>query len=83
MSRHNAVNSLIKIKILYFLVVNECELAERPLCEQKCLDLLIGYRCDCEEGYTIDKTDLKSCQDVNECDGRFFISLKILLISIF
>src|SRR4051794_30762692 len=27
--------------------VNECELADRPLCEQKCVDMLIGYRCEC------------------------------------
>ncbi|KAJ1370489.1 Exosome complex protein [Parelaphostrongylus tenuis] len=37
------------------------------LCEQKCVDLAIGYRCDCFDGFAIDMDDKKSCHNVNEC----------------
>ncbi|VDL86713.1 unnamed protein product, partial [Nippostrongylus brasiliensis] len=43
---------------------------DKPLCEQKCVDLPIGYRCDCFEGFAIDVDDKKSCHNVNECYGR-------------
>uniref|UniRef100_A0A158P9R2 EGF-like domain-containing protein n=1 Tax=Angiostrongylus cantonensis TaxID=6313 RepID=A0A158P9R2_ANGCA len=47
--------------------IDECAKAEKPLCEQKCVDLAIGYRCDCFEGFAIDMDDKKSCHNVNEC----------------
>uniref|UniRef100_A0A914GSI0 Low-density lipoprotein receptor-related protein n=1 Tax=Globodera rostochiensis TaxID=31243 RepID=A0A914GSI0_GLORO len=47
--------------------VNECELAERPLCEQRCVDQLIGYKCDCERGFQLNKQDMKTCVDIDEC----------------
>ncbi|RCN53216.1 Low-density lipoprotein receptor domain class A [Ancylostoma caninum] len=47
--------------------IDECAQADKPLCEQKCVDLPIGYRCDCFEGFAIDKDDNKSCHNVNEC----------------
>uniref|UniRef100_A0AC35G4G5 EGF-like domain-containing protein n=1 Tax=Panagrolaimus sp. PS1159 TaxID=55785 RepID=A0AC35G4G5_9BILA len=48
--------------------INECEKAETPLCEQKCTDLLIGYKCECFEGFKLDIEDNKSCHNINECD---------------
>uniref|UniRef100_A0A914E474 EGF-like domain-containing protein n=1 Tax=Acrobeloides nanus TaxID=290746 RepID=A0A914E474_9BILA len=57
--------------------VNECELADKPICEQKCVDQMIGYKCDCYEGFALDPTDKKSCHDVNECDeGKALCSQK-------
>ena len=47
--------------------MNECEIAEHPLCEQRCVDQLIGYKCDCEKGFTLNREDKKSCVDVDEC----------------
>ncbi|UMM10088.1 hypothetical protein L5515_000020 [Caenorhabditis briggsae] len=47
--------------------IDECSLAEKPLCEQKCIDQKIGYKCDCFEGFAIDVSDQKSCHNVNEC----------------
>ncbi|VDM80650.1 unnamed protein product [Strongylus vulgaris] len=47
--------------------IDECAQADKPLCEQKCVDLPIGYRCDCFEGFAIDMDDKKSCHNVNEC----------------
>ncbi|KAI6192728.1 EGF-like domain-containing protein [Aphelenchoides besseyi] len=49
-------------------VVDECTLADRPLCEQKCVDLPIGYKCECFDGFQLDKDDGKSCHDSNECE---------------
>lgn len=55
--------------------VNECELADRPLCEQKCTDLIIGFKCECFEGFQLDKDDMKSCHDADECmDGTALCS---------
>ena len=39
---------------------NECE-AGTSGCEQLCIDLVPGFECDCEAGYTLDKTDGTSC----------------------
>lgn len=50
--------------------VDECKLADRPLCEQKCTDLIIGFKCECFEGFQLDKEDMKSCHDANECLGK-------------
>uniref|UniRef100_A0AC35U3P2 EGF-like domain-containing protein n=1 Tax=Rhabditophanes sp. KR3021 TaxID=114890 RepID=A0AC35U3P2_9BILA len=49
--------------------INECELAERPICpNSKCVDLKIGWRCDCFEGFARNSTDqTASCEDVDEC----------------
>ena len=51
------------------LVIDECAQATSPLCEQKCVDLPIGYKCDCFDGFAIDRDDKKSCHNVNECYG--------------
>ncbi|PAV62586.1 hypothetical protein WR25_26419 isoform C [Diploscapter pachys] len=47
--------------------IDECTLAEKPLCEQKCVDKPIGYQCECFEGFALDKDDQKSCHNVDEC----------------
>ncbi|KAI6241467.1 EGF-like domain-containing protein [Aphelenchoides fujianensis] len=57
--------------------MDECALAEKPLCEQKCVDLPIGYKCDCFEGFQLDTEDGKSCHDADEClDGTALCSQK-------
>uniref|UniRef100_A0AAF5Q0L6 EGF-like domain-containing protein n=13 Tax=Wuchereria bancrofti TaxID=6293 RepID=A0AAF5Q0L6_WUCBA len=48
--------------------INECTSAEKALCEQKCVDLPIDYRCDCFDGFALDKDDKKSCHDIDECE---------------
>ncbi|MFH4978606.1 hypothetical protein AB6A40_005315 [Gnathostoma spinigerum] len=48
--------------------INECELAEKPLCEQICIDLPIDYKCECHPGFSLDKDDKKSCHDIDECE---------------
>lgn len=48
--------------------IDECAMAEKPLCEQKCVDLPIDYKCDCYEGFALDKVDKKSCHDIDECE---------------
>lgn len=48
--------------------INECQTAEKPLCEHRCLDLPIDYRCDCFEGFVLDPNDKKSCHDLDECE---------------
>lgn len=41
--------------------LNECDKATERLCEHKCMDLPIGYKCGCYEGYKIDPADPKAC----------------------
>ena len=60
-------------KIVAFSVVNECEQKEHPLCEQHCIDLIIGYKCSCEDGFQVNRADNKSCLDIDECSGRLII----------
>uniref|UniRef100_A0A0K0FI56 Low-density lipoprotein receptor-related protein (inferred by orthology to a C. elegans protein) n=1 Tax=Strongyloides venezuelensis TaxID=75913 RepID=A0A0K0FI56_STRVS len=48
--------------------VNECEISDSHLCEQKCTDLTIGYKCECFDGFRINEKDKKSCIDINECE---------------
>lgn len=45
--------------------VNECsqslqDQAHRPLCDQQCIDLPIGYKCACKEGYQL--VDNSTCK---------------------
>uniref|UniRef100_A0A1I7WL27 EGF-like domain-containing protein n=1 Tax=Heterorhabditis bacteriophora TaxID=37862 RepID=A0A1I7WL27_HETBA len=51
----------------FISIIDECAQADKPLCEQKCVDLPIGYKCECFEGFAIDMDDNKSCHNVNEC----------------
>ncbi|GMT30081.1 hypothetical protein PFISCL1PPCAC_21378, partial [Pristionchus fissidentatus] len=46
--------------------IDECALADKPLCEQKCTDLPIAYKCECFEGFALQE-DKKSCANINEC----------------
>ncbi|KAK6050360.1 Low-density lipoprotein receptor domain class A, partial [Cooperia oncophora] len=62
--------------------IDECALAEKPLCEQKCVDLPIGYRCDCFEGFAIDMDDKKSCHNKEFPDAARHAKTKSAPISV-
>ena len=47
---------------------NECKNYKKgSLCDQKCVNLLGGYKCECNKGYQKHPTDMKTCVDINEC----------------
>ena len=50
--------------------MNECELTDHNQCEQVCVELRSGYRCDCNPGYEVDPEDDTKCVDINECNLR-------------
>jgi hypothetical protein len=35
------------------------------------VDQLIGYKCECESGYQLNREDKKSCSDIDECIGIY------------
>ncbi|KAJ8320243.1 hypothetical protein KUTeg_001830 [Tegillarca granosa] len=45
--------------------VNECTTG-KAICSQKCIDLKIGHKCGCNEGYQL-RADNYTCEDVDEC----------------
>ncbi|KAH8295019.1 hypothetical protein KR018_005787 [Drosophila ironensis] len=46
--------------------VNECA-SKNGGCMHRCVDLAVGHRCECHEGYKL-SADKRNCQDVNECE---------------
>ena len=74
-----------------FCEVNECSQSlihdtKQPLCDQQCIDLPIGYKCACKEGYelvgnsTCQGKDVKSqvylggsCTDYALCSSNFLV----------
>lgn len=47
--------------------INECEFVN---CQHKCIDLKVGYECQCNEGYQKNQNDSHVCDDINECENR-------------
>ena len=45
--------------LIFVSDVNEC-LLQKP-CDQTCKDLKLGYKCACNDGYTL-KSDNKTCE---------------------
>ncbi|KAK7085679.1 Exosome complex protein, partial [Halocaridina rubra] len=46
--------------------INEC--LGIQVCAHRCKDKLIGYECQCNEGFRINPNDSKLCDDINECE---------------
>ncbi|XP_043067934.1 very low-density lipoprotein receptor isoform X6 [Drosophila bipectinata] len=46
--------------------VNECA-SKNGGCMHRCVDLAVGHRCECHEGYKL-SSDKRNCQDINECE---------------
>ncbi|EDV94927.1 GH23437 [Drosophila grimshawi] len=46
--------------------VNECA-SRNGGCMHRCVDHLVGYSCDCHQGYKL-SGDNRTCLDVNECE---------------
>ena len=46
--------------------VNECLLYPNLCGNGKCDNVNGGFKCDCNQGYTVDETG-NQCEDVNEC----------------
>lgn len=46
--------------------VDECASPEMNQCEHKCINTLIGFHCECNQGYKLMK-DGKACEDIDEC----------------
>ncbi|KAH8382768.1 hypothetical protein KR009_005156 [Drosophila setifemur] len=46
--------------------VNECS-SKNGGCMHRCVDLAVGHRCECHEGYKL-SSDKRNCQDVDECE---------------
>ncbi|XP_026831951.1 very low-density lipoprotein receptor isoform X2 [Drosophila erecta] len=45
--------------------INECSLKNGG-CMHRCVNLEVGYRCECNEGYKLD-ADQHTCVDIDEC----------------
>ncbi|XP_068223129.1 low-density lipoprotein receptor-related protein 1 isoform X3 [Palaemon carinicauda] len=48
--------------------VNECLESSTRLCAHTCVDKDIGYECLCTDGFKVNPTDSKLCDDINECE---------------
>lgn len=49
--------------------VDECAMFETNSCEHKCVNTLIGFHCECNQGYRLMKEG-KNCEDIDECSDR-------------
>ncbi|XP_020811863.1 low-density lipoprotein receptor-related protein 8 isoform X9 [Drosophila serrata] len=46
--------------------INECA-TKNGGCMHQCINLAVGYRCECQEGYKL-AADKRSCVDIDECE---------------
>ncbi|KAH8283831.1 hypothetical protein KR054_002978, partial [Drosophila jambulina] len=46
--------------------INECA-TKNGGCMHQCVDLAVGHRCECQEGYKL-AADKRSCVDIDECE---------------
>ncbi|XP_070581750.1 hemicentin-1-like isoform X2 [Ptychodera flava] len=45
--------------------INECD--NPSTCQHECINTEGSYQCSCPPGYTVDKSEPRRCQDVDEC----------------
>ncbi|KAL5005791.1 hypothetical protein ScPMuIL_016949 [Solemya velum] len=50
--------------------VNECSDGSRHKCQQRCTDLKVGFKCGCDQGFTL-QPDNRTCSDINECNTTY------------
>ncbi|KAH9505489.1 hypothetical protein Btru_057443 [Bulinus truncatus] len=48
--------------------IDEC--LDNSTCDQLCVNTEGSFTCSCRDGFRLNKSDLKSCKDINECEER-------------
>jgi fibulin 1/2 len=50
--------------------INECQSNVTNVCEQICVNTVGSFSCSCNAGFILNK-DVKSCDDIDECEDNF------------